>query len=86
MIKIIRTKYYKRNIQSNKVEYSTDAGLYCTAHDVKVMFCVPEFSSSNIIEHHFHVDNRKSELGIGYAATLSAENPIPTPPYPENSD
>ena len=50
----------------NKVEYSTAAGLYWTAYDVKVLFFMPEFSSSNIIEHQFHVNNDKVESGIGY--------------------
>ena len=27
---------------------------------------MPEFSSSKIISHRFHVDNDKGELGIGY--------------------
>ena len=27
---------------------------------------MPEFSSSNIKVHRFHVDNNKGELGIGY--------------------
>ena len=53
-------------IWSNKVEYGTSAGLYCTAHDVKVPFCMPDFSSSKIINHLFHVDNDKDESVIGY--------------------
>ena len=53
-------------MRSNKVEFSTAAGPYCTIHDVKVSFCMPEFSSSKIIEHRFRVDNDKGELGIGY--------------------
>ena len=32
MIKIRHTKYYERKIQSNKVEYSTAAGMYFTTH------------------------------------------------------
>ena len=50
----------------NKVEYSTPAGLYCMTHYIKVTFCIPEFSSSKIIERRFHVDNGKSESVIGY--------------------
>ena len=30
MIKRLHTKHYQRNIRSNKVEYSTAAGMYCT--------------------------------------------------------
>ena len=53
-------------MRSNKVECSTATGLYCTTHDVKVTLCMPEFSSSNIIEHHFHINNNKVESVIGY--------------------
>ena len=52
-------------MQYNKVEYSTASGVYCTTHDVKVPFCMPEFSSNKIIYHCFHVDNDKRESGIG---------------------
>ena len=66
MIKTRQTKYYKHKMRSNKLEYSKAAGLYCTAHDVKVPFCMPEFSSRKIIEHLFHVNNGRGESGIGY--------------------
>ena len=36
-----RTKYYEGKIRSNKVEYSTAAGMYCTTHDFKVPFYMP---------------------------------------------
>ena len=49
-----------------KVEYNTSAGPYCTRHDVKVPFCMPELSSSKIIQHRFHVKNDKGKSGIGY--------------------
>ena len=41
-------------------------GKYFTTHDVKVKFCMQEFSSSKIILHRFHVDNNKGESGVGY--------------------
>ena len=50
----------------NKVECITAAGVYFTTHDVKLPFCMPEFSGSTIINHSFHVDNDKGESGIGY--------------------
>ena len=50
----------------NKVEYSTAAGPYCTTHDAKVPFFIPDFSIRKIIQHRFHVDNDKGESGIGY--------------------
>ena len=57
-------------MRSNKIEYSTAAGIYCMTHDVKVPFLMPEFSSSNIINHQFNVDNEKGELGIGYETII----------------
>ena len=53
-------------MRSNKIEYSTSAGLYCTSHDFKVNFGMPELSRSKIIEDRFHVDSDKGESGIGY--------------------
>ena len=55
MIKQRHTKHYEHKMRSNKVECSTAAGVYCTTHDVKVTFCMPELSSSKIIDHLFHV-------------------------------
>ena len=66
MIKRRHTKRYELKMQYNKVEYSTESGVYCTTCDVKVPFFSPEFSSSKIINHHFHVDNNKGESSIGY--------------------
>ena len=70
MIKRKHTKYYERKMRSNKVEYSAAAGLYCTTHDFKVTLCMPEFSSSKIIEHRFHVKNGKGVSGIGYGRII----------------
>ena len=53
-------------MRSNKVENSTVSGLYYKRNDVKVHFCMTQFSGSNIIEYPFHFDNGKGELGIGY--------------------
>ena len=66
MINIKYNKYYERKMRSNKVEYSTADGVYCTTHDVRVPFWMLEFSSRNIINHHFHVDNDKGDSVIGY--------------------
>ena len=73
MIKIKINKYYEHKMQSNKIEYSTAAGVYCTTHDVKVPFCMLEVSISKIINHRFHVDNYKVESRIGYAMILGHE-------------
>ena len=40
--------------------------MYCTTHDVKVPFFMPEFYISNIIDHRFHFDNNKGKLVICY--------------------
>ena len=70
MIKIKHTKHYERKISPDKIEYSTESGMYCTNHDVKVPFCMPEFSRRNIIQHNFHVYNGIGESGIGYAMII----------------
>ena len=41
IIKRQHTKHHERKMLSNKVEYSTAAGMYCTTHDVNVTFCMP---------------------------------------------
>ena len=38
MIKIRHTNNYERKMRSNKVEYSSSAGVYYITHDVKVPF------------------------------------------------
>ena len=65
---MIQSKYTitcECRIYFNKVEYSMDIGPYCTKKN-KVLFCMIDFSSRNIILHHFHVVNNKFDLGIGY--------------------
>ena len=66
MIKRRHTKHYERKMWSNRVDYSTAAGVYCTTHDVKVPFCMPELSGIKIIIHRFRVDKDEGESGIGY--------------------
>ena len=66
MIKRRHTKHYERNMRSNKVEYNTDAGVYCTINDVKVTFWISELSIIKVMNHCFHVDNDEDESGIGY--------------------
>ena len=70
IIKIKHTKYYERKTRSNKVEYSTAVGVYCTTHDVKVPFCMPDFSNSKITNHRLHVYNEKGYSGIGYGMII----------------
>ena len=66
MIKRQHTIHYERKMRSNRGEYSTAARVYCTTHDVKVPFCMPEFCVNKITNHRFHVDNYEGELGISY--------------------
>ena len=66
MIQRQPTKPYGNNIRYNKVEHSTAIGTYCTTLDVRVPFCMPDFSNRKIIPHRFHVDNRKGKSEIGY--------------------
>ena len=47
MIKSWYIKLYDRNMRPDKVEYNISSGPYCTTHDVKVPFCMPEFSRNN---------------------------------------
>ena len=65
MIKRRHAKPYECKVHSNKAECSTAARSYCTTHDAKVPFCMPYFSSSNMILQHFIVDNNEDESGIG---------------------
>ena len=65
-INIGHTDNYERKMRSNRVEYITAAGVYCTTHNVKVHFCMLEFSGSKIIDHCFHIENNEGESGIGY--------------------
>ena len=53
-------------MQQNKLEQSTDAGTYCTNNDIKVHFCMSEFSSIKVIQNHFHVYNNIGESVICY--------------------
>ena len=66
MIKRKHTKHYERKVLSNKVDYSTAYGLYFMTNDVKVLFCMLICFCSKIINHCFHDDNYKGELGIAY--------------------
>ena len=52
-------------MRSNKVEYSTATGMYCTMHDVKGPFNMQQFSSSMIIYNCFHANNGKGDSGMG---------------------
>ena len=60
-------------MRSNKVEYITADGVYCTTHDIKVPFVMPEFSSITIINHRFYVDNGKGKSGIGYEMIIGRD-------------
>ena len=53
----------------NKVEYCTDSGTYCTTHDVKVPFLMPQLSTRKMITHRFHIYN-------GYGVTFMVHEMI----------
>ena len=57
-------------MRSNKAEHSTSERPYCTTHDVKVIFCMPYFSSRKIILHRFQFDKNKGESGVGYGMII----------------
>ena len=76
MIKIKHTKHYERMMCSNKVEYSTVEGPYCTTHDIKVPFCMPEFYIRNIIQHQFCVENDIGESGTGYDMIIGRDRMV----------
>ena len=40
--------------------------MYFMTHNVKVKFCMPEFSRRNMLLQRFHVDNNEGESIIGY--------------------
>ena len=73
MINRKHTKYYKRKMQSNKVECVTSVGLYCTTHGVKLNFFMLELSIRKKIEHRFHADRDKGKLGIGYDMIIGCD-------------
>ena len=73
MVKRKHTKYYELKMRSNKLKYSAATGLHCTTHDVRVTFFVLDLSSSNIIEHLFHVNNDKFGSDIGYEMIIGSE-------------
>ena len=60
-------------MRSDKVYYFTEAGVYCTTHEFKMLFCVPDFYIRKIINHQFHVNNDKGESGIGYDIIIGHE-------------
>ena len=73
MIKRRHTKLYESNILSNKVEYSIAIGSHCKTHDVKALFYMPGFSSSNIISNQFHVDKNEGESVISYDMIIGCD-------------
>ena len=60
-------------MRSNKVEYSTASGVYCTTHDVKLPFYMLEFSSSKISNHWFYTKNDNGYSGIGYDMIMGCD-------------
>ena len=66
MIKRKHTRPYYFRICSDKFEYSMDVGSYCTPYNVKMTFCMTDFSIIKIISYQYYVDNNKRGLGTSY--------------------
>ena len=47
--------------------------MYCKTHEVNVPFCMSDFLSSKIINHHFRVNNDKGESGIRYEIIIGCD-------------
>ena len=73
MVKILYTNPYEHKMCSNKVECSTASRPHYTTYEVKVLFCMTEFSSSKIISQRFHVDNNEDESGISYGMIIGCD-------------
>ena len=56
-IKQKRINPYKSKLRANKAEDRTASDTYKPMHGVKFTFSTPEFSSTVIITHNFHVVN-----------------------------
>ena len=66
---MIRRTYvdkFRKDFRDNKITYDTAGGDYSTKHDVKINFTLPEFSSSKIITHRFHIDDDRKHNNLGY--------------------
>ena len=42
-------------------------------YDIKIHFTMPEFSSSKVIRHQFHVDQSTNEENLGYDVILGRD-------------
>ena len=40
--------------------------MYTSDYDVRIIFTMPEFLASKIINQRFHVDNEEEDMNIGY--------------------
>ena len=56
-----------------KLNVGHQQGLYCTAYNIKVMFCMSDFPRSRITSHQFHVDNNEEESVIGYEMVIGSD-------------
>ena len=66
-------KKFKSKFRRNVTTYDTAGGEYKTKYDVKIDFTMPEFSSSRIIRHRFHVDQSKDRQNLGYDVILGRD-------------
>ena len=66
MIKYKHVKNRKHKFLKNYSTYTTAAGEYSTAYEVKVKFALEEFDRNTTIKHTFDIDESNDKKGIGY--------------------
>ena len=66
MIKYKHVRSKKHKFLKNYSTYSTAAGQYSTAYEVKLKFALEEFDRNTTLKHTFDIDESNDEKGIGY--------------------
>ena len=66
MIKYKHVKSKKHKFLKNYSTYSTAAGQYSTAYEVKLKFALEEFNRNTLLKHTFDIDESNDKKGIGY--------------------
>ena len=49
------------------------AFVLCMINEIKVKFCMPEFSCRNVVSHQFKIYNNECEVGIGYGMIMGRD-------------
>ncbi len=66
-------KKFKSKFRKNETIYDTVGGEYKIKYDIKIDFTMPEFSSSKVIHHRFHIDQSTNEENLGYDVILGRD-------------